>query len=338
MRTTARVIGLIGILSSVAMPAAAQKERAAAIEYAFVARPAALAAEFAAPAGATLRFLEIDALDGGRVEAALWQPEGRAPADTPLVVAVHGSGESYATGPVAILSRGLPATGRAVLAISTRQSGARVNTDNFLDVRRDIEAAVATARALGFRSLVLHGHSLGNIQVLYYAANDWTPAIRAVVLTGMFGNLPWKSRHVLIRNEENYKALHKAAVEALAAGRAADKLPIDMGWIVGNPVPVSGQHFLTYRWDHTSTADGTYWIRRVPRPILMVRDEGDAVVLPFEPYQLLTAATAEGSLVRGIKYVPLPNPKGANPRGHSFADNEGPLVAAVDAWLKEHGL
>ena len=30
---------------------------------------------------------------------------------------------------------------------------------------RDIEAAVYTARALGYRTLVLYGHSLGNIHV-----------------------------------------------------------------------------------------------------------------------------------------------------------------------------
>ena len=78
-----------------------------------------------------------------------------------------------------------------MLGINTRQSGARINTENFLEVRRDIEAAVYTARALGYRTIILHGHSLGNIQILYYAANNWEPDIKAVVLSGMFANLPW---------------------------------------------------------------------------------------------------------------------------------------------------
>jgi len=60
---------------------------------------------------------------------------------------------------------------------------------------------------------------------------------------------------------------------------------------------VTPQHFLTYRDEQASAADGTYWIRRIPRPILIVRDEADGVVLPFEPYMLLSAARAEGSLV-----------------------------------------
>jgi hypothetical protein len=47
------------------------------------------------------------------------------------------------------MSRDLAAKGYGVLAINTRQSDERVNTDNFVEVRRDIEAAVYVARALG---------------------------------------------------------------------------------------------------------------------------------------------------------------------------------------------
>jgi pimeloyl-ACP methyl ester carboxylesterase len=66
-------------------------------------------------------------------------------------------------------------------------------------VRRDIEAAVATVKAFGFRSIVLYGHSLGTVQFEFYAATDWDPTIKAVILTGAFGKLPWKSRHILIQ-------------------------------------------------------------------------------------------------------------------------------------------
>jgi len=34
--------------------------------------------------------------------------------------------------------------------ISTRQHDTNLNTDNFFDVHKDIEAAVATAKALGY--------------------------------------------------------------------------------------------------------------------------------------------------------------------------------------------
>jgi hypothetical protein len=182
---------------------------------------------------------------------------------------------------------------------------------------------------------VLHGQALGNIHVLYYAANNWDHDIKAVVLTGMFGNVPWKSRHVLIQDEESYAELRAAALKALREGKEREVLPVRMRRLRDQTEPVTGQHFLTYRLEESSTADGTYWIKRIPRPILMVRDAGDATIQPFEPYMLLSAAKASGSLVPSIKYILLPNPKGPNPGGHRFSDNQEPLVNTIVGWLKE---
>src|SRR5262249_40039811 len=154
--------------------------------------------------------LALKTTDAYRVDAALWLPDGKAAADTTAVVSVHGSGGSYSQGPMVWLNPGLAAKGYAVLAINTRQHDQFVNTDNFVEIRRDIEGAVFTLRALGYRRIVLHGHSLGNVQVMFYAATAWDPDIKALYLTSMFGNLPWKSRHMLIQNEQNYSALIEA--------------------------------------------------------------------------------------------------------------------------------
>ena len=135
-----------------------------------------------------------------------------------MIVQVHGSGSNFAELPLRAVARALSPRGYAALSISTRQHDANVNTDNFFDVRKDIEAAVATAKALGYGTIVLEGHSLGTIQVQYYAATNWDPAIKAVILTGPFGRLPWKSRNIIIQNEDTYKALGEAARSAVAAG------------------------------------------------------------------------------------------------------------------------
>jgi hypothetical protein len=92
---------------------------------------------------------------------------------------------------------------------------------------------------------------------------------------------------------------------------------------------------LTYRAEESSTADGTYWIRRIPRPVLMVQDEGDTIIQSFEPNMLLAAATAHGSLVPHVKFVSLPNPKGPNPGWHGFVDNQELLANTIMAWLQE---
>jgi pimeloyl-ACP methyl ester carboxylesterase len=253
-------------------------------------------------------------------------------------VQVHGSGGNLSSLPLRAIARALSAKGYAALSISTRQHDEHVNTDNFFEVHRDIEAAVATVRALGYRSIVLQGHSLGTIQVAFYAATDWHPTIKAVILTGAFGKLPWKSRHILIQDEDNYRALADASLGALNAGKAAEILPIKMRWLGGVETPVTAQHFLTYRDEQTSAADGTYWVSRIPRPIPILRDEADGVVLPFEPYTLLSAARAEGSLVPSIKYVLVPNHRPPSREGHQFVDNAEARVNAVSAWLAEQHL
>src|SRR6266851_10214068 len=313
-------------------------QTAAIIEYDAAPPPAGLPDDLKALPGASLRFLSIKAIDGFKVQAALWQPETKPPVDTTVIVQVHASGGNLSSLPLRAIACALSAKGYAALSISTRQHDEHVNSDNFFDVRRDIEAAVATVRALGYRSIVLQGHSLGTIQVEFYAATDWDPAIKAVILTGAFGKLPWKSRHILIQNEDNYKALADASLGALRAGRAVEILPIKMRWLGGVETPVTAQHFLTYRDEQTSAADGTYWISRIPGPILILRDEADGVVLPFEPYMLLSAARAEGSLVPSVKYVLVRNDRTASREGHLFTDNTEALIDAVSTWLAEQHL
>lgn len=325
-------------ISSTLAPPALAAEVAASITYESVPRPAGLPDDMAPLPGASLKFLRIKAIDGNEIDAALWQPEGKSPAATTMLVQVHGSGANFTELPLRSIARALSAKGYAALTISTRQHDERVNTDNFYDVRKDIEAAVATAKALGYRRIVLEGHSLGTVQVEYFAATQWDPAFKAVILTGPFGKLPWKSRNILIQDEETYHALMAAAREGVKAGKAADLLALKMPYLGGRQSPVTAQHFLTYRDETASAADGTFWVPRIPLPILMLRDQADGVVLPFEPYMLLSAAHAEGSLVEGITYQVVPDQHPVSAAGHIFTDNTAPLIDAVSAWLTQRQL
>jgi hypothetical protein len=99
--------------------------------------------------------------------------------------------------------------------------------------------------------------------------------------------------------------------------------------------PITGQHFLTYRWEKTSIADGTFWIHRIPKPILMIRDQSDGAIAPFEPHMLLSAAHSEGSLVSKIDFILLPDSKPVSLKGHSFDGNEQPLTDTIAKWLAD---
>jgi pimeloyl-ACP methyl ester carboxylesterase len=328
---------LAAAAASCAPPPAGAAQVAASIEFDTAPRPSGLPEDMQPLPGASLKFLAITAIDGFRIDAALWQPDNVPPSRATMIVQVHGSGSNLAELPLRAVARALSPKGYAALTISTRGHDRHVNTDNFFDVRKDIEAAVATAKALGYPSIVLQGHSLGTIQVEYYAATDWDPAIKGVILTGPFGNLPWKSRNILIQNEEVYERLTAAARNAVATSKVADILPMKMPYLGGRQTAVTAQHFLTYRDEQTSAADGTYWIPRIPHPILLVRDEADGIILPFEPHMLLSAAHAQGSLVKSITYVIAPDQHPPSAAGHIFTDNTQPLIDAISAWLaKQH--
>lgn len=338
-KTGRAVVCALTVIACAASVSAQERHRAAGIDYEFVGRPGWIPATVTAADGVDLRFLAIHTIDGFRVDGALWQPKGARPETTPLVISVHGSGGNFhSSGVAGFASAGLAAQGYAALAINTRQHDGYIYTDNFYDIRKDIDAAVWAARALKFRAIVLHGFSLGNIQVQYYAASDWSPDIKGVVLTGSFANLAWKTRHVIDPDEANYRAMFDAAQNQLRGGRQGEKMPVEMNWRGRRSMPMSGQHFLTYRWDATAVADGTYWIKRIPRPILIVHDEGDALVADEEPAQLAAAAQAEGSIVPSVRLVSLPNPKGDNPTGHAFSDNRETLIGTIVAWLKAQEL
>src|SRR5713101_9643779 len=218
----------VTVAASFAPPPAGAAQVAASIEFDAAPRPAVLPEDMQPLPGASLKFLAIKAIDGSKIDAALWQPDNKPPVGTTMIVQVHGSSSNLAELPLRAVARALSPKGYAALTISTRQHDEHVNTDNFFDVRKDIEAAVATAKALGYTSIVLEGHSLGTIQVEYYAATNWDPAIKAVILTGPFGKLPWKSRNIIIQDEDVYKALTESALGALKAGKPGDILPMKM--------------------------------------------------------------------------------------------------------------
>ena len=339
LKSFLRINKLLAIVffGSIGVPTIAS-QLAASIEYDYVERPSGLPGEYEAPAGTSLKYLSIKAIDSSVVQAALWLPEAKSPADTTLIVMVHGSGGNYARPPNSSLSRELTARGFAALAINTRQHDDKRNTDNFYETSRDIDAAVKTAKALGYHSIVLQGHSLGTLQVLFYAATNWDRDIKALVQLSTLGDLPWRSRYLQVQDEEKFRLLTEAALNAVHAHHEQDVMALTMRRTATVEEPLTGEHFLTYRADATAGADGPYWIKRVPRPILLVRGAGDIIVPSFEPYTLLASATSPGSLVPSIKFIQVPDANGPNPGGHFFVGNSKELSEAIASWLAEQHL
>ncbi len=277
--------------------------------------------------GARRRYLQITGIDGMVNAAVVTEPVDSA--NGTLLLTVHGSGQHYAEEPMRALSDALALAGYAVLATNTRQRRDGANLDNYHGAVRDIEAAYAVARALGYDRVVLHGHSLGTAQVTQFASTRWEPGIVGLVLSGMFADLPWKTRHLLVRDEARYGELVAAAVAAAGEGRYAEPLEITMPTFTGQSVTVTPDHFLTYRHAGRSAARSVELIQRVPLPILLVRDANDGVILPFEANWM--EAAARDGISPSVRAETLASPAGTN--GHLFEATLDQLSAIVLEWL-----
>jgi hypothetical protein len=80
---------------------------AASIEHEAALPPSGLPDDMEPLPGASLRYLAIKAIDGFKVQAALWRPEKRPPAETTIIVQVHGSGGNLASLPLRVIARAL---------------------------------------------------------------------------------------------------------------------------------------------------------------------------------------------------------------------------------------
>jgi pimeloyl-ACP methyl ester carboxylesterase len=127
--------------------------------------------------------VDVETDDGLVLPGALITPASDA-LDT-LVVWLHGFGSSYDYRPCLAVGRSLAAAGSAFLSITARgnhgavtgwqRRGERWGTKKvgswyeiFAESAIDIEAWLRYARALGYRRLVLVGHSFGAAKVAYY--------------------------------------------------------------------------------------------------------------------------------------------------------------------------
>jgi pimeloyl-ACP methyl ester carboxylesterase len=308
----------------------------ASISYRPIARPTNAPPDFVAPAGVNLQFYSITAIDGVANDVAFVTPEGRQPQDTTMVIHLHGSGGNLYGATSARLALQLVKHGYANMTINTRQHDEGLNADNFFDIRNDIYAAARVVRSIGYGQIILHGQSLGTLHVLYYAATDWSPDIKGLVLTGPFANLPWKSQVLIVDNDPLYRRLFQQALDAVHSGHPDAVLPDRMPYLGGTSTPVTAQHFLTYRWQYEAAAVSVDWIRRVTVPVLLVRDSQDETVLPFEPAWLCAAATSYGALCPDIENAVVLDSSSGN--GHGFANAVPQLADIVCGWLEKRSL
>jgi pimeloyl-ACP methyl ester carboxylesterase len=285
-------------------------------------------------------FLSFRACDGFAVRGHMVTADG-AGRDAPVLLQIHGSlGHFLAHGTPRLLPRALQAHGIHSLSVNTRlaSTGQMTSAGIFDDTRWDLDAAVAVLTAQGFRNIFVLGYSLGAAMVVYWAAGDVHPDVRALVLEGVGHCIPDSHRRKANAwgSTPSYDDLYARARAVL--GDDPYRSPNDRTVVIyrsrGPSRAPEHSEIFTYRtWWHmvgpeARAAMAHRHIGSIRLPILMMRGEHDALVEAWEPQALARLARQAGNASVRVTEIP-----GA---GHDCMENADRMLQEIGDWLGEH--
>jgi pimeloyl-ACP methyl ester carboxylesterase len=299
-------------------------------------KPEYVPPEFSGGTNILVRYYQLrNDSSGHTINGSLWQPNEKKPRETTVILGMHGTLGNYFSATIGFLFQKMVARGFAFFGINMRYSNLVAKdqlVDNFYDSYSDILTSVQFLKNLGYRNIIIMGHSMGTLHATYFCAINHDTSIVGMVISGPFADLPSKTRKVLIHDADSYRKLHRYSADFIRNNRPNDLLPLEMGFLENRKIKVTAINFYTYRDTSGSRAVSRYWIKFVSVPVLILRDSGDQIILPNEPLQLLRSAKSSGSLPKQIEYYLIPNEKGPNPNGHQFLDNQDQLAARIEDW------
>jgi pimeloyl-ACP methyl ester carboxylesterase len=282
---------------------------------------------------ARAEFVTVETSDGVPLHGAFYVPETGRPHGVALL-AYHGTGANFYSGPPGIVSPALPARGYAALSMNLRCHGRFYDRSVFEPCELDIAAAVDFLRERGFARVVILGHSQSVTQVIYYLGRSPDPVVCGGILSSGHWDLAgerWKSWAKL--RPENPRAGYEAMVaecqELVARGRG-DQLLIVPWWTPDpdhwNPEhhrAISAKTFLSY-YGPESNCRAAKWIGGVRVPLLIVVPSVvDTLANPEMSDRLRDGATA-------APFVDLVALEGA---GHFYDGHEQDFITLAADWL-----
>jgi pimeloyl-ACP methyl ester carboxylesterase len=149
-----------------------------------------------AAAGMKTELITITAPDGTELDGAYYTTDGdtRPLAERKVVYLVHGRTMSFVVGLPRALPPSLVPEGYDALALNQRASGVIAFRDDLrgvgdarsscVDVLMDVKAGLDHLKRLGYRKLILVGHSSGAFFAAHHGAND--PDVEAMVLASPY--------------------------------------------------------------------------------------------------------------------------------------------------------
>lgn len=193
-----------------------------------------------APLGSRSCVVRFNAMDGIRLTGLLSRGRGRR---RTCILFVHGMMGSFASGVALALAR--YSDGADVFSVNTRGMGMvsgfskasgskgrvkryRIGTclERFEDCVYDIGGAIRAARSLGYRNVVLCGHSTGCQKVAYYQYRKADSRVRALVLVAPSDDYNIARKRLGMK----FAAVGRRCRRMIKAGRGNGIMPDESGF------------------------------------------------------------------------------------------------------------
>jgi pimeloyl-ACP methyl ester carboxylesterase len=212
------------------------------------------------------RVLDVATGGGRTLQGLLYAPENVDP-QRPALILIGGRTADTIQSSTHWMGVRLAAKGMAVFAPGLRISGvAGFQASSFAEVAEDIGRWVDRAAALGYKRVVLSGHSNGGVWISHYMALKNDPRV-----VGMAYFAPTRDSPTFARNEEGaqYERNLQTAREAIASGngmRVVIGLMTAQAWMDNNGPVAHSMH--------------TLQVRQFDRPGLSITGAKDPLMTP----------------------------------------------------------
>ncbi|MFN8535535.1 MAG: alpha/beta fold hydrolase [Dehalococcoidia bacterium] len=179
-------------------------------------------------------FVELASRDKVRLVGSYFAPRGESRGGADAIVLCPGTSAEFYSQPLPTVAHAAADAGYGALTLSTRGRGIvwrdpatgfkGAGFERISDCVEDFAGAIDFLARRGHRRVVLWGHSLSGVKVLYAAAHDPHPAIAGVISVA---GPRWSAEHYLTLPVAAEYERHRRTAEAMVAeGRGGDLFPV----------------------------------------------------------------------------------------------------------------
>lgn len=275
-------------------------------------------------------FVELASRDKVRLVGSYFAPRGESRGGADAIVLCPGTSAEFYSQPLPTVARAAADAGYGALTLSTRGRGIvwrdpatgfkGAGFERISDCVEDFAGAIDFLAGRGHRRVVLWGHSLSGVKVLYAAAHDPHPAIAGVISVA---GPRWSAEHYLTLPVAAEYERHRRTAEAMVAeGRGGDLFPV--AFPLGPTFQTAEGWLDKYAYEKYNPLR---WADQIRLPLFRIDAEGDLSVPQYGMAGLADRLLAMVQPNAANRAVVIPN------TDHLFSGAHDALASAVVGWL-----